>query len=42
MLRKVKGNRRIRKAEKDMDLSTGVIRNKNGRDTRAERQRFNI
>ena len=38
MLRKVKGNKRIEKAEKDLGLSIGAIRNKDGRDTRSDKK----
>jgi len=35
MLRKVKGNKRIGKVEKDLVLSIGAIRNKDGMDPRS-------
>ena len=38
MLRKVKGNKRIEKVEKDLGLSIGAIRNKDGRDTRSDKE----
>jgi hypothetical protein len=38
MLRKVRGDKRAGKIEKDLGLSTGAIRNKDGRDTRPDKK----
>jgi hypothetical protein len=38
MLRKVKGNKRIGKVERDLVLSIGAIRNRDGRDTRSDKK----
>ncbi|MFC1953465.1 hypothetical protein ACFLWR_04980 [Chloroflexota bacterium] len=38
MLRRVRGNKRVDKVERDLGLSTGAIRNKDGRDTRSDKK----
>jgi hypothetical protein len=38
MQRKVRGDKRVGKIEKDLGLSTGAIRNKDGRDTRSDKK----
>ena len=38
MLRKVRSDKTVGKVEKDLGLSTGAIRNKDGRDTRSDKE----
>ncbi len=38
MPRKVRSDKRVGKLEKDLGLSTGAIRNKDGRDTRSDKK----
>ncbi len=38
MPRKVRSDKTVGKAEKDLGLSTGAIRNKDGRDTRSDKK----
>ena len=38
MPRKVRSDKEVGKVEKDLGLSTGAIRNKDGRDTRSDKE----
>jgi hypothetical protein len=38
MARQVRSDKTVGKVEKDLGLSTGAIRNKDGRDTRSDKQ----
>ncbi len=38
MPRKVRGDKEVGNVEKDLGLSTGAIRNKDGRDTRSDKK----
>jgi len=38
MPRKARSDKRVGKVEEDLGLSTGAIRNKDGRDTRADKK----
>ena len=38
MPRKVRSDKRVGKVEEDLGLSTGAIRNKDGRDTRSDKK----
>ena len=41
MPRKVRSDKTVGKVEKDLGLSTGAIRNKDGRDTRSDKETWN-
>ena len=38
MARKIRSDKRVGKVEEDLGLSTGVIRNRDGRDTRSDKK----
>ena len=38
MLRRVRGDKRVGNVERDLGLSTGAIRNKDGRDTLSDKK----
>lgn len=38
MTRKIRSDKTVGKIEKDLGLSTGAIRNKDGRDTRSDKE----
>ncbi len=38
MPRRIRSDKTVGKAEKDLGLSTGAIRNKDGRDTRSDKE----